>query len=90
MLLKNVRQGLGIGVGIAAGMALFSAGSGVSTDLMDRLQFGYLVFQINDIEKNNCASSSSECRSFQQRLAEGWEAFNTDAGTLEVWRKYTR
>ena len=90
MLLKNVRQGLGIGVGIAAGMALFSAGSVVLPDLMDRLQLGYGNFVVTPLEKKNCPSASSMCRSFEQRLADGWEAFNADAGAIEAFREYKK
>ena len=92
MLFRSVRKGVGIGIGIgvAAGMALFSAGAGVLPDLMDRLQLGYGSFVVTPLEQKNCPSASSMCRSFQQRLADGWEAFNADAGALEAFREYKK
>ena len=90
MLFRSVRKGVGIGIGVAAGMALFSAGSGVLPDLMDRLQLSYGSFVVTPMEKENCPSASSMCRSLQQRFADGWEAFNADAGALEAFREYKK
>ena len=46
-----MRTRSGVGIGVAAGMALFSAGSGVLPDLMDRLQLGYGNFAVTPLEK---------------------------------------
>ena len=86
-MLKNFEQGLGIGVGIAAGIALFSFGSVCLKELPLRFQWAAYNFKLSDLEiKRNCPSPSVQCRSFDKRVKDSIQGFFASSQELE-WIK---
>ena len=61
-MLKNFKQGLGIGVAVAAGIALFGFGSVCLKELPLRFQWAAYNFKLSDLEiKDNCPASAGRC-----------------------------
>ena len=86
-MLKNFKQGLGIGVGVAAGIALFAFGSVCLKELPLRFQWAAYNFKLSDLEiKDNCPGRGARCRSFDQRVKDSIQGFFASSQELEVFR----
>ena len=86
-MLKNFKQGLGIGVGVAAGIALFGFGAVCLKELPLRFQWAAYNFNLSDLEiKRNCPSPSVQCRSFDKRVKASIQGFFASSQGLE-WVK---
>ena len=86
-MLKNFKQGLGIGVGVAAGIALFGFGAVCLKELPLRVQWAAYNLRLSDLEiKRNCPSPSVQCRSFDERVKNSIGAFFASSQELE-WIK---
>ena len=86
-MLKNFKQGLGIGVGVAAGIALFGFGAVCLKELPLRFQWAAYNFKFSDIEiKDNCPGPGVRCRSFDERVKNSIGAFFASSQELE-WIK---
>ena len=58
-MFKNIKQGLGIGLGVAAGISLFGVGAVCLKELPLRIQWAAYNFKLSDLEiKRNCPSPS--------------------------------
>ena len=87
-MFKNIKQGLGIGLGVAAGISLFGVGAVCLKDLPIRLQYAAYKFKLNDLEiKRNCPSPSVQCRSFGTRVGQSIEGLFLSSKQLE-WAKF--
>ena len=84
-MLKQFKQGLGIGVGVAAGITLFGLGAVCFKELPLRFQWAAYNFKLSDLEiKRNCPSPSVQCRSFDERVKNSVGAFFASSQELEL------
>ena len=75
-MFKNIKQGLGIGLGVVAGISLFGVGAVCLKDLPVRLEYAAYKFKLNGLEiKRNCPSPSVQCRSFDTRVKQSIQGF---------------
>lgn len=90
-MLKNFKQGIGIGVGIAAGITLFGLGAVCLKELPLRFQWAAFNFNLSDLEiKDNCPGPGVRCRSFDQRVKDSIHGLFVSSEELEMVKQLFR
>lgn len=86
-MLKNIKQGFGIGVQVAAGITMFGVETVCFKELSLGFQWAAYNFKFSDLEvKRNCPSPSVQFRSFDKRVKDSIGAFFASSQEL-VWIK---